>query len=118
MFVLAPTSGPGIGLRIRTQTVPVIARAAFIAGDLAQFDLALSDGDVVDNNIDGGNDSGFANIVNPTATTTLTADGFEWFCIVPEAIADNAEGRVVVASQKVNALLHTLGGGSITIHKP
>jgi len=91
-----------------THTVPVIARAAFLAGDIVMFDLANSDGDVSDNLDDGGDDSGFANVIDPA--TAQEAHGF--FGVTPGIIADNDEFDVIVASQRVSALVHTTGGGS------
>lgn len=108
MFILQPTGGPGIGMRVMTHTVPVTARAAFLAGDIVMFDLANSDGDVSDNLDDGGDDSGWANVINPA--TTQEQGGF--FGITPGIIADNDEFDVIVAAQRVSALIHTTGGGS------
>lgn len=112
MFLLHPTAGPGVGMRVREQRVDVIARAAFEAGDIVMFDLGNTDGDVADNNVDGGDDSGWGNIIDPA----LAQEAHGLFAIAPAAIADNDEAEVIVSAQKTNAFVHTAGGGSAALY--
>lgn len=108
MLTLQPTGGPGPGLRFREDKVRAIARAAFSKGDIVMFDLANSDGDVSDNDLDGGEDSGFANVINPAAAQE--AHGL--LAVAPKAVADDDEDDFVVASQKIELFIHTEGAGS------
>ena len=108
MFILHPTGGPGNGMRVRDMEVPVIARAAFEAGDIVMFDMGNTDADVNDNNVDGGDDSGFANVINPA----VAQEAHGWFGVAKAAIVDNDEADVIVASPRINAFVHTEGAGS------
>jgi len=109
MFLLEPTGGPGLGLRIRHQTVPCINReSAAAAGELLMFDLALVDASVTDNALDGGDQSGFANVIDPNTTQRGTG----WFCLTKDAVAVDEEFDAIVTTQRVSALVHTAGGGS------
>lgn len=80
----------GLGVSDVLYKARVIARAAFLRGQVGQFDLGNTDTDVT-NDIPGDAASGFANLISPTTGANLC-------CIAGvflEDTADNLKGFVV-----------------------
>lgn len=62
----------GQGFQTPQITVKAIVRASTkIRGQIVRFDFENLTTGVNDNNMDGGTDSGFANVIDPNATTAL-----------------------------------------------
>lgn len=70
MFLIMPTQF-GVGFQVPDITVTAYVRGGSkVLGQVVEFDFANSDAAVTDNNMDGGEDAGFGNVI---ATTTASA---------------------------------------------
>jgi len=72
MFLIMPTAF-GVGFQVPDVSVKAFVRGGSkVLGQVVEFDFANSDAAVLDNNMDGGSDSGFANVIATTVPSATT----------------------------------------------
>jgi hypothetical protein len=72
MFLIMPSQF-GVGFQIPLIQCNVMVRGgAAVRGQVMQFDFANGDAAVTDNNMDGGDNSGFANVIPTTVPSATT----------------------------------------------
>jgi len=118
---IQPTKTVGIGFDPFRDRITAINRtgSSTAIGTVGVLALDNEDGDVSDNELDGGNDSGFGNVVAISNTYASSADGSKLqasaiVVVATEVIADNAEGEWVaygVTDVLVNANTHNIAKG-------
>lgn len=92
-LLFQPTGPPGGGIGATNLTTIVTMRGgAAVLGDVLQFDLECTDGDV-SNYFPGHDNSAWNNVVDPTANAILGHTP-ALFCVALEDIADDARGKV------------------------
>lgn len=88
MFLVMPSTF-GVGFQVPTLSFPAMVRGGSkVLGQVVEFDFANSDGDVTDNNMDGGDNSGFGNVI---ATTTVSATTKRKFYAIVEGPGEGSQ---------------------------
>ena len=112
-LLFQPTGPPGGGIGATNLTTIVTMRGgAAVLGDVLQFDLECTDGDV-SNYFPGHENSAWNNVIDPT-TFAVTGQVPALFCVALEDIADNARGKVCYWGC-VDAFIITSDGNTYTI---
>lgn len=96
MFLIVPTQF-GTGFQVpQIQCVAIVRGGSKTRGQTVKFDFVNADADVTDNDMDGGTNSGFANVI---ATTTASEAG-GMFAVIEKAYTKTASPSSTVADDK------------------
>lgn len=106
MFLVMPTT-LGVGFQVPTVKVPAFVRGGNkVKGQVVQFDFANGDAAVSDNNMDGGDDSGFGNVIATTVPSATTRRQIYGIVLGPGEGSQSGAGTTVADDHLADVMLY------------
>lgn len=106
MFLVMPTQF-GVGFQVPSIACKAIVRGGSkVLGQVVEFDFANSDGSVTDNDMDGGDNSGFANVIATTTASASTRRKVYGIIQGPGEGSQSGAGTTVADDRIANVLLY------------